>query len=134
MKRLQRSGIGSKRRQAEPLTLEEEELLWKKGLLGSSNPQTLLDTILFMNGIYFALRSGAEHRQLRHDPCQIELVERPGERAYLRYTDAGFPTNLLGTTSWMTQWRDCARVQGSLVIARTTLFGLLQQPDYIKLE
>ena len=87
MKRLQRSGLGSKRRQAEPLTLEEEELLWKKGLLGSSNPQTLLDTMLFMNGMYFALRSGAEHRQLRHDPGQIELVERPGERAYLRYTE-----------------------------------------------
>ena len=87
MKRLQQSGLGSKRRQAEPLTLEEEELLWKKGLLGSSNPQTLLDTVLFMSGMYFALRSGAEHRQLRHDPCQIELVERPGERAYLRYTE-----------------------------------------------
>ena len=43
--------------------------------------------MLFMNGMYFALRSDAEHRQLRCDPCQIELVERPGERAYLRYTD-----------------------------------------------
>ena len=39
-----------------------------------------------MSGMYFAFRSGAEHRQLRHDPYQIELVERPGERAYLRYT------------------------------------------------
>ena len=40
-----------------------------------------------MNGMYFALRSGAEHRQLRHDPCQIELFERLGERAYLKYTE-----------------------------------------------
>ena len=87
MKRLQRSGLGSKRRQAEPLTIDEEELLWTKGLLGSNSPQTLVDTIFFMNGIYFALRSGAEHRQLRHDPCQIELFERSGERSYLKYTE-----------------------------------------------
>ena len=53
------------------------------------NPQALLDTMLFMNGMYFALRSGAEHRQLRYHPCQIELVERQGERShmYLRYTE-----------------------------------------------
>ena len=61
MKRLQ-LGLGSRKRQAEPLTLEEEETLWQKGLLGSHNPQALLDTMLFMNGMYFALRNGAEHR------------------------------------------------------------------------
>lgn len=53
MKQLQRLGIGSKRRQAEPLTLQEEELLWEKDLL---IPQTLLDTILFMNRMYFTLK------------------------------------------------------------------------------
>lgn len=46
MKRLQREGHGSKIRKAEPLTLEEEEVLWEKGLLGKSNPQALVDTIL----------------------------------------------------------------------------------------
>ena len=38
MKRL--SGLGSKKRQAEPLTTEEENMLWEKGLLGSKDPQT----------------------------------------------------------------------------------------------
>ncbi len=87
MKRLQSQGIGSKKRQAEVLTEDEEELLWKKGLLGDATPQSLLDTIVFYNGLYFALRSGKEHRQLRRTPCQIELVERPGERPYLKYTE-----------------------------------------------
>lgn len=87
MKRLQKKGLGSKKRQAEPLSLEEEELLWEKGLIGSTNPQALVDTMLFMNGLYFALRSGEEHRQLRFDPCQIELVEQPGQRSYLKYTE-----------------------------------------------
>ena len=40
-----------------------------------------------MNGLYFALRSGDEHRNLRHNPCQIQVVERQGERPYLLYTE-----------------------------------------------
>ena len=87
MKRLQSSGLGSRKKKAEPLSLEEEELLWRKGLLGDGNPQALVDTMVVMNGIYFALRSGSEHRQLRSDPCQIKLVERPGHRSYLEYTE-----------------------------------------------
>ena len=78
MKLIQSAGIGSKRRQAEPLTEKEEELLWSTGQL---------DTVFFMCGIYFALRSGHEHRALRFHPSQIELVERPDQRAFLCYTE-----------------------------------------------
>ena len=87
MKRLQSLGIGAKKRQAEPLTEEEEERLWQTGQLGEHSPQALLDTMLFMHGVYFALRSGQEHRNLRFDPAQVELIESPGQRAYLRYTE-----------------------------------------------
>ena len=87
MKRLQAQGIGTKKKQAEPLTEEQEEILWEKGLLGDATPQTLLDTIVFMNGLYFALRSGSEHRALRFFPPQIEVVEREGEHPYLQYTE-----------------------------------------------
>lgn len=87
MKRLQASGVGSARKQAEPLTLEEEELLWEKKLLGDHSPKALLNTMVFMNGLYFALCSGNEHRQLRHNPCQIQSIENPGEQPYLRYTE-----------------------------------------------
>ena len=87
MKRLQALGVGSKKRQAEPLTEEEEEVLWQKGLLGDHTPQALLDTMVFMNGLYFALRSGNEHRNLRFSPCQIEVHDNEGERPYLLYTE-----------------------------------------------
>ena len=87
MKRLQSLGIGSKKKRAEILTEEEEEILWKQDLLGDKTPRTLLDTIIFYNGLYFALRSGKEHRQLRNSPCQIEIVEQCGKRSFLKYTE-----------------------------------------------
>ena len=87
MKNLQRKGIGTKKKKAEIFTEEEEELLWQKGILGDSTPNVLLNTIVFYNGLYFALRSGGEHRQLRSNPCQIEVIDRPGERAFLKYTE-----------------------------------------------
>ena len=87
MKRLQGEGVGSTKKQAEVLTEAEENMLWEKGLLGDDSAQALLDTIVFCTGLYFALRSGQEHRQLRRDPSQIEVVEHAGERAYLKYTE-----------------------------------------------
>ncbi len=84
MKRLQSKGMGSTKRQAEILTREDEDKLWKEGLLGDMTPQQLLDTIIFYNGLYFALLSGREHRELLLHPCQIQLVEVD---CYLKYTE-----------------------------------------------
>ena len=83
MKRLQASGIGIVQQKAEPITFQEEEILWQKQILDDSSPQSLLNTMLYMNGLYFALRGGKEHRNLRHKPSQIKLIEKPGERSYL---------------------------------------------------
>ena len=93
MKELRSQGIGAKKR-AEPVTASEEEMLWMKGLLGDKNPQTLLDTMVWMCGMYFALRSGKEHRSLRTG--QIELVEVPGKKPFLRYTEGVSKNNAGG--------------------------------------
>ena len=61
MKRLHASGLAVQKRQAEPITIEEENALWEKGVLGKSDPKTLLDTVLFLCGIHFSLRSSQEH-------------------------------------------------------------------------
>ena len=58
-----------------------------KRILGDHTPQALLNTITFLNGLYFALIGGDEHRNLRCSPCQIYIVERPGQRSYLEYTE-----------------------------------------------
>ena len=57
-----------KTRKVEPLTTEEEELLWKKGLLGKGSPQATV-----MNGIYVALRSGSEHRAIMHTAKSLSM-------------------------------------------------------------
>ena len=80
MKWLQTSGVGTNQRKADPLSFEEEEILWQKQILGDSTPQSLLNTMVDMNGLYFSLRGGKEHRNLRHNPAQIRLIEKPGER------------------------------------------------------
>lgn len=43
---------------------EEEDLLWSPSLLGDDNSQYLLDTMLDLFVIYFALRADKEHKQL----------------------------------------------------------------------
>ena len=40
-----------------------------------------------MNGVYFALRSGDELCNLWHNLSQMQLIEKPGEWAYLQYTE-----------------------------------------------
>ena len=87
MKLLKSAGIGARAHKAEPLTPEEEEVLWEKGILGDHSPQALLNTVFYQNGVNFSLRSGNEHRQLRYTESQIQVVERPGERPYLQYVE-----------------------------------------------
>ena len=55
MKQLKSAGLGSHVRKAEPLTPEEEEIIWGKGILGDSTSHALLNTMLFQNKINFVL-------------------------------------------------------------------------------
>ena len=96
MKRLQGAGVGSVQKKAEPISHEEEELLWQKGFLGADSPKSLVDTMFYMNGVYFALRGGKEHRNLRHRSSQIQLVEKSGERPYHEDISKNHPGGLKG--------------------------------------
>ena len=73
MKRLCSVGLGAKRRQAEPIPVSEENVPRKKGLLGCTTPRVLVDTMVFLCGLYFALGSSQEHRSLTFD--QLELFK-----------------------------------------------------------
>ena len=85
MKRLRSTGR-YRRKTARVIRSEEEDLLWEKGLLGEHNPKVLLDTLVYYIGLYFAIRGG-EHRKLRHNPSQIQLVEPVGGTPYLVFKE-----------------------------------------------
>lgn len=55
MKKLTEEGLETEKKKAEIITEEVEDLLWNSALLGDSTPQVLLDTIVYCNGVYFAL-------------------------------------------------------------------------------
>ena len=88
-------GIGVNVRQAQVLSQFEEEVLWNQGLLGTKNPTTLLNTVVFIIGKGFALHAGKEHRALRSPPfnSQISFMHDDEGNVFARYTEeSGFKT------------------------------------------
>ena len=53
--------IGVNTRQAELITYEMERKLWKKGVLGESNPDQLRNSVLFLLGVNLYLRAVEDH-------------------------------------------------------------------------
>ena len=62
MNRLKATGLGIIVNKAEPISIEEEEQLWKSGALGCRDLMTILSTVFYLIGVHFALKSGLEHR------------------------------------------------------------------------
>ena len=83
--------LGLKKRQAEPISIEEENILWEKRCLGEQDPHTLLDTMFFLCVIHFALRSGEEHRSLCISQLEIKQDEK-GSKC-LVYTESTSKNN-----------------------------------------
>ena len=96
MKMRYEAGVGQKVRQAQIIGIEEEEILWNLGLLGTSSPEVLLNTLVYMIGLHCALRAGKEHRVLRSLPfnSQFKYIYEPSGEMYVRFTeDGGMKTN-----------------------------------------
>ena len=76
LKSLTRKGVGSEVKQAQAFTEEQEERLWRVGALGDDAADVLLDTMVFLIGKNFALRSGQEHRELKFNQLRLEIATK----------------------------------------------------------
>ncbi len=65
MKELSKDGIVCEYQQAKPISVKDEEHLWKSGLLGNDTPEKLVNTLLYLVGLHFALRACDEHKVLK---------------------------------------------------------------------
>ena len=89
MKQRVSKGIGLSVRQAQVLSITDEDYLWSMGYLGTSNPDQLLNTIVFCVGKGFALRAGKEHRALSPIlfASQLKFMRDCDNEIFLRYTE-----------------------------------------------
>ena len=77
-KKLLSTDVGAVKKQAKLVSFDEEETLWAKGVIGDSTPDSLLSAVFFYS-VYFCLRGGVEHRQLKLSQIEIKEVINPIE-------------------------------------------------------
>ena len=59
MKKQNATGRYIEKRKASVISIQMKERLWEKGLLGDHSPRALVDTLVYLNGLYSSL-SGVE--------------------------------------------------------------------------
>ena len=52
---------------AVPISAQEENSLWQKGILGNDTPVKLVNTLLYLLGVHFGLCAADEHKHLKRD-------------------------------------------------------------------
>lgn len=62
------------KKQADAITVNDENETWSKGVLGTHSPDVVINTLMFLTGKLFVLRGGKELRELSHE--QIEFEEK----------------------------------------------------------
>ena len=72
-----------------PISFKMEDQMWKARVLGEDTPDKLVETVLFLIGVNFALRGGEEHKRPRRPGCNLQIVNHVDEDGYecLKFTD-----------------------------------------------
>ena len=89
MKQLSKIGAVHPKEQADPIEISEEELMWNKGILGDDTPEKLVNTVLYLFRVHFALRAVDEHKSL-HTGVYSQLkvcFDHKLESKYLEYKE-----------------------------------------------
>ena len=77
-------GVCAEVKRTSTISKEEENLLWEKGVVGVSTPESLFRAVFFYNGKNFCLRGGKEHRALK-----ISQIVRHKDPNHYVYTENG---------------------------------------------
>ena len=84
---LREHGKGKRKNRADPLTEEEEELLWEKGVLGDANPVSLNHTVFYVLSQHFGTRGRQEHHQIRVEELKFVKNAVTGEADYVEWVE-----------------------------------------------
>ena len=99
MKDLSKQGKVAPCEKAEPISSDEQELIWKNKVLRDSSPVQLINTIIYLNGVHFALHAAEEHKNLKVN-CQFQvLFDTQVHLKYLHYKEMTSKCNQGGLTS-----------------------------------
>ena len=60
-----KAGVGAEVKYAGVISLDDEDRLWAKGVIGTASPWPLLRAAFYTVGLYFSLRGGQEHHDLK---------------------------------------------------------------------
>ncbi len=75
--KLHTEGTGTKRKQAEIVTAEEEEQLWGSGAIGTDSPVALANALFYLQRLNFVLRGGSKHHGLKISQLNFRSVPDP---------------------------------------------------------
>ncbi len=64
MKELSSAGIIHHKKQAQPITLQQEKEMWQNGILGLNMPKKLVNMLLYLISVHFTLHVCDEHKNL----------------------------------------------------------------------
>ena len=89
MKQLSRDGIIRQKNQAQPISIEQENSMWKSGVLGDDTPEKLVNTLLYLVGMHFALWAHNEYKALKVGAfSQLKIkVDPESQLWYLEYNE-----------------------------------------------
>ena len=87
MKKSAACGTVKPRKRAAFIPEEKELELWHNGSFGTSNPQQLLDTVLYHLGLHLALRACQEHRNLCYGDSSQLVLEMIDSEKGVKYTE-----------------------------------------------
>ena len=86
---LRKEGVGTEVKHADVVSVEHEDILWNKGVLGIASPESLLRAMFYTVGLHFSLRGGQEHRDLKCSQFTRVPADRYDGNTYYQYVENG---------------------------------------------